>query len=274
MPRPPFQKVSAGDPIDFSAAEHNAFLDTVQTVRALRKQFWSQNKRDIRHGGVRRVFNDSGVDIPQFGLLSVSDSLFNPTTHLDAFTDECGLTGVIPNPDLYSNRWVVAQEPIRNGTVGFAVAWGMTIARIRSSADEITEDFANIVAGDYTDLVPAGVGAEIIISHRDAYDPTLWWSIVRLGAPPFNGRVSFRIVSYDEYTGIATCRVRSRPCGVTRVPGEVDGLIEVHDPDGCHFNEAAEALVDRPGRADYMVPDAAEDPYGACRWECSGLCCP
>lgn len=85
-------------------------------------------------------------------------------------------------------------------------------------------------------------------------------------------RVHFSIDSYDDGTGVATCNVEYRPCGIEVVIGEAYGQIEVIDPAGCYFDEDAYDLVGRWGHADLMVADG--DSYNECVWVVSGLCCP
>jgi YD repeat-containing protein len=88
-------------------------------------------------------------------------------------------------------------------------------------------------------------------------------------------RVVFEIESFDDYTEVATCLVKYRPCRVSRVNGEDDDKrIEVYDPAGCYFNEAAADVVGRWGHADWMIADEEVEAYPECKWVVSGLCCP
>lgn len=94
------------------------------------------------------------------------------------------------------------------------------------------------------------------------------------GGPSAAEYVKFTIDSYDEYTGIATCTITYRPCGVDIVSGETYGKIEVIDPSGCLFDEPAADLIGRWGDAEYMQASSELDPYQSCAWIVSGLCCP
>jgi len=79
----------------------------------------------------------------------------------------------------------------------------------------------------------------------------------------------------DSVTGaspnkVATVDIIARPCGVTVVPEEIAGQVDVYDPSGCWLDEANAALVGRDGGAWYVLPDGEED----CEWRIDWLCCP
>lgn len=53
------------------------------------------------------------------------------------------------------------------------------------------------------------------------------------------------------------------------VPGRL-GVVEIHDPNGCFFDEPSDELFARQGYAHYLLPN---DAYGEPRWEVTSLCC-
>lgn len=56
---------------------------------------------------------------------------------------------------------------------------------------------------------------------------------------------------------------------LTGVPGRL-GVVEIHDPNGCFFDEPSDELFARQGYAHYMLPIGG---YSEPRWEVTSLCC-
>lgn len=70
---------------------------------------------------------------------------------------------------------------------------------------------------------------------------------------------------------VVTATITFRPCGMSEVPEEYGGTVELLDDlFECLLNEDDAALINRRGYAAYME-DAV---YHLCGWQVVGLCCP
>ncbi len=125
----PFSKVTAGAPLQIPARAYNAFVDAAHLARRV--------DADAAPGSVRRgpnehlvlVRNDSGADLPRFGVLGISGPVVEPGPdgNESEFKRRAAIIGAaITAGDDYLGRFVVATEPIANGKIGWAVIRGVT----------------------------------------------------------------------------------------------------------------------------------------------------
>lgn len=201
------QKVTVGESVfdNLRASTWNAFIDAANH---------SHRHRDVAPGKQASpnptpnctviVKNDSGADVPRFGVLGIDGPIFEPTGNAWGFTREPMLSGIEPAAG-HRGAFLVAQEPIKDGMVGWAAIAGLTIARV----DEVGSDFdrADVLAGDseqlaitpngtaqvlWTTSVDASLGllategGDAIITedgdHLRDHDNHRW-ALVRLGCP-------------------------------------------------------------------------------------------
>lgn len=91
--------------------------------------------------------------------------------------------------------------------------------------------------------------------------------------------IGFRIDSISDGATSALCSYDTWDDGYSEsdVPGDLNtiagitpplGVVEVHDANGCFFDEPADELFDRRGYAHYVKPR-----NGTARWEVTSLCC-
>jgi hypothetical protein len=129
----PFRKVRTGDPLRIPAAAYNAFIDAAHLARRIDPDAL----RDPALPGAREhlvlVRNDSGEDLPRFGILGIAGPIIEPGAegNEDEFKRRAAIIGAaITATDEYVGRFVVAREPIASGRIGWAVIRGATPAMV------------------------------------------------------------------------------------------------------------------------------------------------
>jgi hypothetical protein len=122
---------------------------------------------------VVHVRNDTGSDLPDFGVVTLSDSLLAGTDAEQSQRDTREgpiLKGLLPAADTVI---AVAQEPIRKDAIGRATVIGVTPCKLLVNA--AGHLFARPVAGDATQLETATAGPAEIITKAAAP-----WAVVLL----------------------------------------------------------------------------------------------
>jgi hypothetical protein len=94
------------------------------------------------------------------------------------------------------------------------------------------------------------------------------WMLIDSAGGSDGSTIEFTIASVEGYTAIVD--ITWRPCGVSPVPGESGGQVEITDTCQCFLSEPAADLIGRCGGAWYGEPAAGGD----CEWRFQWLCCP
>lgn len=168
------QKVSKGDSIvqKFTADAFNSFADAANEFS--RRQNLSTQKpvRDFGIGQRVRIKNiSSTTDIPPFGILAIKEPLFDYNDNEDEFLHNVTLEGDVPDysdPDF--KRWVVAQEYILQGEIGWAMIAGITPVKI--NVIEESDLFCEMKDDDATQLVSGGGIGKIL--WKETGTGTVW----------------------------------------------------------------------------------------------------
>ena len=93
------------------------------------------------------------------------------------------------------------------------------------------------------------------------------------------GMVLFKIQSVTTSGCKVKGTVLGRPCGISEVEDEDQGLIDVYDTMCCNFDEPDEDLIGRVGYAtrielDESYDECCDHPLEECIWSVVTLCCP
>jgi hypothetical protein len=177
------RQVRAGEKFSPNARTENALREAAKWVQ---KQLQAQTPpRGLGLGcpnlgeNVVWVKNNSGSNVPQFGVLGISGTLFSPSTNPSAFNEQVTITGVTPTSS-QQGLFVVTIEPIAAGAAGRAVVTGTTIAKVNftNSADP----YADVLASDNTQLQSGSSGAAQILANPSGATGSQL-AIVRIGEP-------------------------------------------------------------------------------------------
>ncbi len=212
------RKVRTGDPLHIPARAYNAFVDAAHLTRRIDADTGAGPTRPGAKEHLVLVRNDSGSDLPRFGILGINGPIIAPGIegNTDEFSRRAALIGAaITTTDEYVGRFVVAREPIATGKIGWAVIRGVTPATVNvvdeehSHADTFPDEqilrsgftgaarilwkepgtgerFALIEMGPADrDRVAAKLGTTTLIEGR-TFGWLYQWEEVRLDGDPFS----------------------------------------------------------------------------------------
>ena len=146
-------------------------LDTLSVQKTV-------NPLTRRQSTIVKVRNDSGVDVPQFGVLGIANSVFDPITDATSFRQQIVLSGVKPEIGLDDNgRFVICCEPVAMGQIGDAVIAGASPVQVMVG-DE-THLYADIDNAQTGYLKSAEMGPCLMVWRQSGTG--LKWAIVKFG---------------------------------------------------------------------------------------------
>jgi hypothetical protein len=138
------RKVRTGDPLRIPARAYNAFVDAAQLAQRLNADAGHDQALPQAREHLVLVRNDSGEDLPRFGVLGIAGPIIPPGIPAeggndDEFKRRAAIVGEAITPtDEYVGRFVVAREPIASAGIGWAVIRGVTPATVNIISDEHT----------------------------------------------------------------------------------------------------------------------------------------
>ena len=123
------RKVRTGDPLRIPARAYNAFVDAAHIARRIESDTNASPALRSANEHLVLVRNDSGADLPRFGVLGINRPIVDPGEdgNPNEFKRRAALIGAaITTTDEYVGRFIVAREPIASGKIGWAVIRGVT----------------------------------------------------------------------------------------------------------------------------------------------------
>jgi hypothetical protein len=212
--------VRPGQPLSIPAAAYNAFVDAAFAYR--------QTQVAINAGPVpllpaeqTAVFvkNDSGGDVPRFGVLGLDAPLISPADNELEFAARVTFRGVLPSAST-RGRFAVLQEPLAQGRIGRAVISGVTIGRIAVAGADVDFRWADIKAASTAALQPDPDGAAQILWLESRVEGE-HWAIVRLGVPRRTYTFPVRLMKISGAAGSATAPASWRYIVLDAIDGSV-----------------------------------------------------
>jgi hypothetical protein len=150
---------------------------------------------------VVHVRNDTGADLPDFGVVTLSDSLLAGTDAEQSQRDTREgpvLKGLVPAADTVI---AVTQEPIRKDAIGRATVLGVTPCKLLVNAAGHTA--ARAIVGDSAKLGSAGDGAPVIYKAAPSGET---WAVILLGGGS-GGLLRGKLDDTQSYQGSAVMSV-------------------------------------------------------------------
>lgn len=174
----PLKKVLPGQQLSIPAQAYNAFVDAALAHRGVGAHGPQVPERTYsRPPGLVRVRNMSGVDLPRFSPIGVSNVAISPTASLPNFQNTPIFHGFQPVSSQYRGKFAVLQEPLANGALGDAVLSGITVSQI--SVEHATHDRVDVnTAGGWLLLSSYYGAAEILYAESGTGTK---WAILRIG---------------------------------------------------------------------------------------------
>jgi len=182
----PLRKVRSGQRLEIPAAAYNAFVDAAIDLQRRRQNALGDPKQAFRQTGTVLVRNDSGSDVPRFGVLGIDGPLIGPSDNVEEFKNRVALAGVTPVAADHTGKFVVTLEPIAAGEIGRAVISGIAIAKVNVADAGTTYDYADVADGqvDYLEAKTNTGSAQILWLEAGTGEK---WAVVRLSNPGGGG---------------------------------------------------------------------------------------
>jgi hypothetical protein len=151
---------------------------------------------------VVHVRNDTGADLPDFGVVTLSDSLLAGTDAEQSQRDTREgpvLKGLLPAADTVI---AVTQEPIRKDGIGRATVIGVTPCKLLVNA--AGHAAARVIVGDTAKLGSAGDGVPVVYKAATSGET---WAVVLLGSGNGSGLLRGKLDGSQSYQGSAVMSV-------------------------------------------------------------------
>ena len=167
-----FRRVSPGEPLEIAATTWNQLAEGLQQGPGN----GAVPGKSFRASVTVSVRNDTGADLPQFGVVGLGDLLIDPDDGEGEFLNSIVFAGVLAAGGDYDLKWGLTLAPIEAGKIGTIVVQGLCYAKLDTE--------------DATEAGPASDGdVEALTSVSCGLARVLWreagggnkWAIVCLG---------------------------------------------------------------------------------------------
>jgi len=161
--------------------------------------------------------NDSGSDVPRWGVLAITGMEIEPTSEAGGATAEFERLPVVTGdtPSDGDAAWCVAVEPIADGKVGRVAVAGVVQAKV--DIDDEDDEFVKV--GDSVDELVTGTEGQGAILWKQDGTGTGKWALIRFGAG--SGGASVKLGKTTSiWNKNATHNVRLYPSGLISNPAE------------------------------------------------------
>ena len=119
-----WQKKRPGDRFEFPADLYNTLIDMAESWVHKNVQPATPTRVSAT---IIKVRNETGQDVPRFGVIGLYQSVFDPAQNLPNFQNTPVLRGVLPLP---GKAFGIADEPIAQGAIGSVVVAGCVICQV------------------------------------------------------------------------------------------------------------------------------------------------
>jgi hypothetical protein len=175
------KKVRSGQELAIPARAYNAFVDAALAHReggsSLRSRPPHGRASRADHAATILVRNDSGGDIPRFGVLGLDGPIIEPGDNLASFQNQPAFSGSTPAAGTHEGRFALVQQPLASGAIGPAIVDGLSVARVNVA--DASHTYADIADGDATQLLSSAAGSARILWAAPGTGTQ--WALVSLG---------------------------------------------------------------------------------------------
>lgn len=255
-----YRRAQSGQPVQFSAAAWNACLDAAQAHKNGAANQLAGDSGQFRQADIVLVKNDSGEDVPRFGVLGIDGVIFTADDNLLEFQARVAFTGVTPAEADHAGKFVICLDPIADGKIGRAWVSGVCAAKVNIASP--AHRFADVLAGNVTTLRSCDSGtARIMYREGTSGDQ---WCVVRMSDGASRIRVGKTTTAWAKNT-LATIEIYedgSPPSETADDPPEtltdcVNHLVDVEAEKWVHVALAENGhwylVAAEPGVVDVLV---------------------
>jgi len=172
-----FNKVVPGQPLKFSASTYNAMVVAAENFAdSAFNHTESRGSGSHLQNNVVLLLNSTAFNLNQSEILGIDKPLILPSQNESEFRRRFSVVGVLPDPILHSEKFVVLAEPIPKGKIGRA--WISGVCQVKIDVIDESASTAGVV-DQSTIALRTGEGNIPIIWK--AQGTGLQWGAVRLG---------------------------------------------------------------------------------------------
>ena len=171
-------KAKANTPLGISVRTFNTLIDAGEAFKQTVHSVRPGDEQVERQLDLVLVKNVAGVDCPRFGVLAIDGPLFSPAENLDGFKNAIVLKGANPDEYEHMGKFVILQEPLAAGAIGWAAVSGITVGKVEMTEPTVFQ-LADVKDGDVTQLKGAGFGGAQILWREEGWGTK--WALLRLG---------------------------------------------------------------------------------------------
>lgn len=235
------QKVVRDIPTAIRAETFNSLIDAARELQSNRHRIVTPASSQHRPADTVLVRNESGRDVPRFGVLGVAAPIITPRANANEFANNVTLRGVLPTIADHAGRFVVTLAPIAQGKIGPALidGLGVGVVRIETEGDRFAD-----VEDDNADTLVSGSagGAELlwIEPEADRQTPGIARCVIRLGTQGSTSHRQFRVRALGGDGDTLDCRAWDGEAE----SGEVVPVLLPHELRRSRYNGKTEELFD------------------------------
>lgn len=168
-------------------------LDCTRDWKASRSLTGGEAGGQLRNADIVLVKNDSGEDVPRFGVLGIDGVIFTADDNLLEFQARVAFTGITPAEADHAGKFVICLDPIADGKIGRAWVSGVCAAKV--DIGSAAHKFADVLDGDNTQLRSTDSGSARILYREAATGEQ--WCVVRMG----DGAATGSTIRLGQFTG-------------------------------------------------------------------------
>lgn len=200
-------KVVRDIPTAIRAETFNSLIDAARELQSNRHRIVTPASSQHRAADTVLVRNESGRDVPRFGVLGIAAPIITPRANANEFANNVTLRGALPTIADHAGRFVVTLAPIAQGKIGPALidGLGVGVVRIETEGDRFAD-----VEDDNADTLVSGDsgGAELlwVEPEADRQTPDVARCVLRLGTQGSTPLQQFRVRAFGADGDTLLCR--------------------------------------------------------------------
>lgn len=194
------RKVHSGQRLRMSAEEFNAFTDAAVDLRARQSSRGTRPFPSDTPSPTILVRNDSGQNVPRFGVLGLAGPLITPEDNLSEFQSRIALSGIAPVEEEHEDGFVILAEPLAEGVIGEAFLTGASPVQVEVEDED--HSHATVKDGEVGFLVSTGDEGKNRILWKEL-GTGLKWALVMVRAAGGGGAERMVVVrSIPDSNGV------------------------------------------------------------------------
>lgn len=170
------KQVRPGDPLRVPAGAYNLLMEMARAYASGRGKPASQGSgpSSPHNSSTILVYNNTGTNVPQYGVLALDTPLNSGTSVIDLFLAGLVMNGITPSTST-TGKYAIMLEPTGSNTIGWAAVAGMSQVILNAGTNT---SFTTAESGSSTaNLVSAGDTGSAQVIWRQGGTGTQWATV-------------------------------------------------------------------------------------------------